>query len=772
MTTEKATFAAPSTLNLGLIFKAALGQSAVGLLDITLSLETDPNNDLKEVVQVTFNPEHVLFSFLLLWYVKSIPPGTFCAVFCHNLKQFNDAKSFMIGYPSTGLKILKASTFQGSSFLDNLGLLTSAESSLLSATGTAASVNLAAPANLLSNTLSSSPNMIPDILSPNSAIAFPDLTMAAGASALSIALSADRSVTGSPLFNNSFDPAGLILPTFNPSISRTLQQPEILHSDVKGDRESMFVAKAHVTANAIHSLAEQVKALTLKLLPETEAVRMIRKLDDAAAARAAANASPASTILDAAGLAALASPAAGGVNPSTSISLAIADIVAYSSPNLDNVPRTSSGYSIAATAGLSMVPPPRSFSPASSVGTETSGVAQSETSTQQTMVPAPTPAPRPVKTLALMADPAAPAPVIEPAPTTFAGRVVSSRTKQESLFVPSRGPPPIESLTVAQLEERLEKNLKMMEDGPFMSKLPDKGDKIRSNTERIRARLAQLGRPLPSTPSAPAPTAAEPTSPTPNPTPNAEQATADSVDALATDLEALRLPAEAGPARRRRPAARKAGRGAAKTAAPIDPETLRIVERVFDGDAARDADARPARDTSVEDAGPSTSPPPPGGLVLPPSVPPPPRPASGDTTAAASPALPAAVGTARRRESVASSTGSAATAGARGTGWKTKRPSKVGVITIEELMKLEEEKKEALRKIMAAEARARLEASAALASGDAVAALSAGFDRMAMQPPRKPKVTAKIVRRSTNIYSLIGRTEEDEEYWSESDLEI
>ncbi|KAI8849769.1 hypothetical protein BC829DRAFT_416468 [Chytridium lagenaria] len=116
-------------------------------------------------------------------------------------------------------------------------------------------------------------------------------------------ISVDGSTQGSPLFNTLdlnisslmasplFNPAYRYpwfsqTPTFDVShvhaFSNASQKPEPLGSQIKGDGTSLLIAKAHITANAVDSLAEQVKSLTLKILPEAEAIKSIQRLEQAA----------------------------------------------------------------------------------------------------------------------------------------------------------------------------------------------------------------------------------------------------------------------------------------------------------------------------------------------------------------------------------------------------------------------------------------------------------------------------------------------------------
>ncbi|KAJ3202535.1 hypothetical protein HDU67_000455, partial [Dinochytrium kinnereticum] len=112
---QRASFASPPTLNLSVLFTSSPTFPAGAIQSTQPSLDQDLTGEIRELVDIFFNPDLVSFESLILLYLNVMlgsGGGMFCAVFCHDAGQVMVASKVCQNFPNTGLKIVKASGFQ------------------------------------------------------------------------------------------------------------------------------------------------------------------------------------------------------------------------------------------------------------------------------------------------------------------------------------------------------------------------------------------------------------------------------------------------------------------------------------------------------------------------------------------------------------------------------------------------------------------------------------------------------------------------------------
>ncbi|KAJ3111679.1 hypothetical protein HDU96_005463 [Phlyctochytrium bullatum] len=420
---ERATFAAPSTLNLGASFLNACMEGNPPLiplgsfLDIATTIEQDTTGEPREALTLTFQPALTSFRTLVLFYLHvlgKLPTANISmafgsinlvmgaltpAVFCHNEEQVRISEEITQrmrqSIPTFSFKILRSTSFEGPPL--TAFSMPPPMAPMFAGYGFNPVAMASAPLPVIANPmppvpLGSSPtpvishaNMSAASISPNISVSpNPSMPLIAPSPLVPFGASAAMSTIGSPLGSPAFSidmaGGGTKPASFNPSISS-----EILSPSVKGDQVALLIAKTHITGNAIDSLAEQIKGLSLKMLPEKEAYRAILKLDEAAGRPAPAEPPPPRRS------ATVSSSVTGAASPSSTIlttpapamlstqevSITLADIIAsVSAPSAEGeVGQASIDDVVGAVLGVGgfMTSAHRSHSPTSATGTDVSG---------------------------------------------------------------------------------------------------------------------------------------------------------------------------------------------------------------------------------------------------------------------------------------------------------------------------------------------------------------------------------------------------------------
>ncbi|KAJ3413465.1 hypothetical protein HDV05_008034 [Chytridiales sp. JEL 0842] len=256
---QKATFAAPASILLANSFMSAFPPPTV--VSAMQSFDYDVT-DLRETLDVFFNPERLPYESLLIFYAQAMlgtpqmgsgqpaagtspglplatAAGIECAVFCHSEEQFSVATQVYSDPRFNLIKVLRSSSY------------------MLFQQGGQLDVSIPSiPHNASSSIVVPSANEFIDILSPGSTSSdLTDPTRHNIMGSVDGSMGAGSSMTPGPLSAHS-----------NPSLQNNATTSSLL-------------VKARTNAVAVDQLADVVKALSLRLLPEREASLTVSRLN-------------------------------------------------------------------------------------------------------------------------------------------------------------------------------------------------------------------------------------------------------------------------------------------------------------------------------------------------------------------------------------------------------------------------------------------------------------------------------------------------------------